>query len=66
MTNEQKAAYIVAMAACANAEIAGMQAENQQRQVLGHSLAYVESDFQAVPIRYGIHHNAVIAFFMNY
>jgi hypothetical protein len=33
MTPEQKAAYIVAMVACANAEIAAMQAANQQRLV---------------------------------
>ena len=30
-----------------NAEVAGMQAENDQRKVLGESMAYVEKDFQA-------------------
>lgn len=28
-----------------NAEIAGMQAENQQRMMRGHSLAYTDQDF---------------------
>lgn len=35
-----RTAFTLAMVAAAQARIAGMQAENQQRQVLGHSLAY--------------------------
>lgn len=30
-----------------NMRVAAMQAENMQRQVLGQSMAYVESDFHA-------------------
>lgn len=33
MTSEQQAAFIMAQAACAMAEIAGMQAENQRHQL---------------------------------
>ena len=63
MTPEQKAAYIQAQAACAMAEIAGMQAENMQREHRGESMAYVEDDFVEIPNKYGIHTNAVIVFF---
>ena len=38
MTEDQKAAYVIAMAACANAEIAAMQLENQLDVKHGHSL----------------------------
>jgi hypothetical protein len=63
MTEEQKAAYIIAMSACAMAEIAGMQAENQQRAHRGESAAYNEKAFQAVIGGNGIHHNAVLSLF---
>ena len=63
MTAEQKAAYIIAQAACANSEVAGMQAENQDRLANGLSIAYDEAAFAAVIERYGIHHNAVVTFF---
>ena len=62
MTPEQKAAYIQSQAVCASAEIAGMQAENMQREHLGESMAYVENDFVAIPDSYGIGHNAVVLF----
>lgn len=65
MTPEQKAAFIQSQVACAQAEIAAMQAENAMRAVLGQSMAYEESDFTAVPLRYGIHHNAVVEFFRD-
>jgi hypothetical protein len=48
MTPEQQAAYVIAMAACAMAEVAGMQAENHQRAHRGESMAYVEQDFTDV------------------
>ena len=63
MTPEQQAAFIMAQAACAMAEIAGMQAENQQRAHLGQSMAYVEKQFTDVIERNCIGHNAVISFF---
>ena len=60
MTPEQRAAYIMAQAACANAEVAGMTAENMQRAALGQSMAYDESAFVAVIENYSIHHNSVV------
>jgi hypothetical protein len=63
MTQEQQAAYVVAMAACVNAEVAAMQAENQQRANRGESVAYTESAFRDLITNYGIHHNAVIGMF---
>ena len=63
MTAEQKAAFIHAQAVCAMAEIAGMQAANQHRLSLGHSIAYDEDAFVGVPDRYGISHNAVLTLF---
>ncbi len=65
MTPEQKAAFINAQAACAMAEIAGMQAANQHRLSLGHSIAYDEDAFAAVPDRFGIGHNAVVIFMQD-
>lgn len=62
MNAESRAAFIIAQAACAQAEIAGMQAENQHRLSLGHSIAYGEEAFAAVPVRYGIDHNAAISY----
>ena len=46
MTPEQQAAYVMAMAACAMAEIAGMQAENSHRLSVGESVAYGEEAFE--------------------
>lgn len=61
MTPEQKAAYTMAQAACALAEIEGMKAENMQRELRGESMAYVFDDFFAITEKYPIHHNAVVA-----
>ena len=63
MTPEQQAAYVIAMAACAMAEIAGMQAANNERAARGEAMAYNEQAFMDVPNRHGIHHNAVIGMF---
>lgn len=63
MTDEQKAAFIMAQAAVLNAEIAGMVAENMQRQALGHSMAYDEAAFETLVNRSGCNHNAVVTFF---
>ena len=62
MTPEQKAAFIIAQAACATAEIAGMQAANQYRAWCNSAPEYYETDFAAVIERNVIGHNAVIAF----
>lgn len=63
MTDEQKAAYVIAQAAAAFAETCGMLAENQKRLNDNEALAYPESAFQEVILRYGIGHNDVIGLF---
>lgn len=63
MTDEQKAAYVIGQAACLMAEIAGMQAENQQRAASGFSPAYVQRDFESAIDRYSCHHNAALTLF---
>jgi hypothetical protein len=65
MTPEQKAAFIMSQVACAMAEIAGMQAENQHRLSLGQSIAYGEEAFAGIAGRYGLGHNDVITHFQN-
>lgn len=63
MTDEQKAAYVIAQAACAMAEIHGMVAENQKRAAEGKAMAYDERDFFAISEKYYLGHNAVLEFF---
>lgn len=60
MTREQAAAFIIAQAACAMAEVAAMQARNAANP---HRPTHPPEDFEAVPDRYGIGHNAVLTFF---
>ncbi len=57
-----KAAYLQAKVACMLAEIAGMQAANQHRMSLGHTIAYDEQAFADLPARFGLGENDVIAF----
>lgn len=63
MTPEQAAAFIHAQSVCAMAAIQGMIAENQHRVACGHSVAYGEDAFSAIPDQYGIGHNTVCTLF---
>lgn len=65
MTSEQQAAFIMAKAACAMAEIAGMQAENAHRISNENSITYGEEAFEGVILRNGIGHNDVMSFFQG-
>ncbi len=65
MNEEQKAAFIMAQAAVLNATIAGMTAENMQREAVGSSMAYGEDAFQDAINASGCHHNAVLTLFQN-
>jgi hypothetical protein len=65
MTSEQQAAFIMAKAACAMAEIAGMQADNQHRLSLGQSICYDGEAFEGVILRNGIGHNDILSFFQT-
>ena len=57
-----KVAYLNSQIACAMIEAMGMQAENEQRRIMGNSPAYVEDSFMQLLTKYGLHHNSVITF----
>ena len=61
-TAEKRCAFIASQTACAMAEIEGMKAVNQYREMQGYSQAYGEEDFFAIPDKYVIGHNAVIEY----
>lgn len=65
MNPEQAAAFVIAQAACANAEIAAMQAANAQCARRGDAQTYDEKHFMAVIDQYGISHNAVLTTFQH-
>lgn len=54
MNEAQRIAYVQAQCVCAMAEIAGMQAENEQRRVSGQSPAFVYDHFVGVINTWGI------------
>lgn len=62
MDYEARCAFVIAQAACATAEIAAMQAENQICIQTECSLTYDEKAFRAVESTYMISHNAVIEY----
>ena len=63
MTPEQAAAFVQSQTACAMAEIASMRAANREREMQGHTHAYDETAFRAVPDDFGIGYNAVAVLF---
>ena len=63
MTDEQKAAYVTAAAACANARMSGMIAENNIAAMAGETPKYRLADFEEVPLQLGITINQVLALF---
>ena len=63
MTPDQQIAYVVAMAAVLNAQVAGMVAENQWRSHRGEVIAYAEDAFSDLIDKSGCHRNAVLATF---
>lgn len=64
MTDEQKAAYANAMAACAMVKAMGMQADNEQAKLKGFTiLPWRGVDFDKVLDEYGTHHNSLMCLF---
>lgn len=63
MNEMQQVAYIMAQAACAQVEAIGMAQENAVDVANGRPPTYAIIDFNMLMEKYGIHHNAVIAFF---
>lgn len=62
MTDEQRAAYVMAQSVCALGDILGMHAENQVRQFDNESPAFGHDEMSKVCEHYGIHHNAIVGF----
>ena len=62
MDDAARAAYVVSQAACANARVAAMQAENQRDAHLGRSPTFGLGDFMGVESEYMISHNSVIEY----
>jgi hypothetical protein len=62
MTEEQKAAYLTAMAAGGIIEALGMHALNQHRLSRGETIAYDSDAFYSLMEDRGLHHNAIMAF----
>jgi hypothetical protein len=56
-----RAAFILSQIACMQAEMAAMQVANEAAASVG-TLKYSEQDFLALPLKYGVHHNAVVEF----
>ncbi len=62
MNENEKAAFIMSQVVCAQARIAGMQAENMQRQALDQSMSYNESDFASIESEFKIGSNDVLEY----
>jgi len=63
MTDEQKAAYVIAHAVSAFAETSGMIAENQNRANRGEAVAYTEQAFFEIQGKYGLYYNNLMSLF---
>jgi hypothetical protein len=63
MTEEQKAAYVIAQSVSAFIAAEGMKAANQERQNSNLALAYGEDAFASLETDYCIGHNAVVSLF---
>lgn len=59
---EGRIAFVNAQVVCALAEIAAMQAENNERERRGEAAAWNFTHFMAVQDKYLIGHNAVISY----
>lgn len=66
MTREQGIAFIQAQTVCAMAEIEAMKAENERCKCELTHPSYSESDFTAVPRKYGLEHNDIIMYFQRW
>jgi hypothetical protein len=68
MTPEQAAAFVIAQAACATAEVAAMQRTNDDHLRATPNAVfppYSADDFRAVADRFGIGHNSVLQTFQD-
>lgn len=62
MDSVARAAFVIAQAACAHAEVAMMEQQNMADRAAGRPTTYQPHEFTAVPDRFLIGHNAVISY----
>jgi len=65
MTDEQKAAYVMAQSVAAMCELEAMKAANAERESNRQAQAYDETYFRAVIDEFNISHNAVLELFRS-
>ena len=66
MDDMARAAFLMTQAACMQAEMAAMQTQNAMDAHDGRPWTYAPSDFEALPDRYGLSHNAAIEYLRTY
>ena len=57
MTANEQATFLYSQTVCALITAMGMQAENDQRQLRGESMCFMQTDFERVIIDHGIGYN---------
>lgn len=63
MTQDQKAAYVMAQAVMLQNKTLGMHAENLRLTSQDQQPKYGEADFEQIADEYGLDHNALITLF---
>jgi hypothetical protein len=66
MEREERIAYIHSQTAAMLAELEGMKIANAERANQSHAPAYDERAFMDLPTNFGLTHNQVISFLMEY
>lgn len=62
MDHQHRAVFIFSQSISCMAEIEGMKAENQMREMKGQTIAYGKEAFLDVIKKYGLEHNSVVSF----
>lgn len=62
MDNQARAAFIIAQAACMQAELAAMLERNRIDILARRDVTHSPADLESLPDRYGLSHNAVISY----
>lgn len=65
MTKFQTAAYIMAQSMAANIRAMGMVALNTYRINRNETIAYTDTDFEALLDEFGLHHNNIMMMYQN-
>ena len=63
MDKEQRTAYLLAQVACMNAELEAMKSRDRADS---NGLHHKAAEYEALPVKYGLTHNQVVAFLLEY